>query len=742
MTFRQTSIDSLRSPTEYAAWRKRTARILSAAMIVVLSACGSEPPPPPPPVASDVTHAQPSTFAKPAPRPQSGLVVPEAQNESIKGFAHLAPSPAGAQAPANTIANGAAGDITLNFANADVREVVDSVLGRTLGLNYEIDPKVQSTVTLKTSQPLARAAVLQTLESVLAETGVAIVQNGDLYRVMPMSAAKANGAAPNVTGYGVDVIELKFASAVALKRILDPFVPTGGTLQVDTARNALVVSGSGTDRASFIRLVGTFDIDSMAGMSFAMFPIKQGDAVAMAHDLEVILHGQGQLGTDVRVVPIERVNSVLLIAAQPKAIDRASEWLLRLEQGPDEGSAQLYVYFVQNARATDLAKMLSQLFGSVSAGTGLSTAPGTTMAHTASSSNLALSGAPSQTGTGAPPAGSSPGPSGTSGSTPPQTDSDASAASGDDTQDAATPVSTQTKPAVHIVSDDKNNALVIRCRPADYRLIEAALKRLDIQSQQVLIEATVAEVTLNKNLSYGLQWYFQGGGSQVALSQGITSAITPAFPGFNWSFAGGNVQAILSALSSITTVNVVSSPQLMVLDHHTATLEVGDEVPIATQQATSVDTPGAPVVSSIQQEETGVILHVTPRVNNNGTTTLDIDQEVSQAVQTTTSNLNSPTISKRKITTEVAVADGQTIALGGMIQDQKTKGRSGLPGLSDLPYVGSLFGTTTDAQIRTELLILLTPRIIHDQAEAQDVTDELRERLGASNAQMPRHPSP
>jgi general secretion pathway protein D len=284
-------------------------------------------------------------------------------------------------------------------------------------------------------------------------------------------------------------------------------------------------------------------------------------------------------------------------------------------------------------------------------------------------------------------------------------------------------------PGPRIVADEKNNALVIFAQPRQYRMIEAAIKKLDVVPVQVMIEATIAEVTLTDQLRYGLQFFFQKGNNAFSLSQLASGAVNSVFPGFNYVFASGNSRVVLDALSSVTNVHVLSAPQLMVLDHQTATLQVGDQVPIAVQQARSTIDPNAPIVNSIELRNTGVILRVTPRVNSTGMSTLVVDQEVSDVARTTTSNIDSPTIQQRRISSVVAVGDGDTIALGGLIRENRTIGKDGLPVLSDIPILGNLFSANSDTTNRTELLILLTPRVIKNRADAQAVTEELRSRL-------------
>ncbi|QEX16445.1 hypothetical protein FRZ44_17380 [Hypericibacter terrae] len=284
---------------------------------------------------------------------------------------------------------------------------------------------------------------------------------------------------------------------------------------------------------------------------------------------------------------------------------------------------------------------------------------------------------------------------------------------------------------IRITADPTNNALLISATPSDYRKILSAIKQLDVVPLQVLIEATIAEVTLNDKLKYGLQWFFDSGSSSFTFSSLATGAVSAMFPGFSYVFTGGDNRVILNALSDITNVKVISSPQLMVLNNQSARLQVGDQVPIAVQSAVSTIDPNAPIVNSIEFRDTGVILDVVPRVNAGGLVVLDIAQEVSDVVETTSSTLNSPTIRQRRIASTVAVQSGQTIALGGLIRDSRTDSETGIPLLSDIPYLGNLFKTTSQTSDRTELLILLTPRVVRNSEDSREITEELRRRLHA-----------
>lgn len=279
-----------------------------------------------------------------------------------------------------------------------------------------------------------------------------------------------------------------------------------------------------------------------------------------------------------------------------------------------------------------------------------------------------------------------------------------------------------------VIADDNTNSLVIRASPPDLRRIQAALEQLDIVPLQVLIEATIAEVTLRDELRYGVEWFFRFGGQETMLDL-AAAGIAPEVPSFSAVFTSSDdVRLIIEALESVSDVNVVSSPQLMVLDNQTAQLQVGDEVPIVTRQSQGTEADDL-LVASIEQRQTGVILNVTPRVNASGLVRMEIEQEVSDVVPTTTSGINSPTISQRRVASTVAIQSGETVALGGLIRDTDRTEQDGVPGLGRVPVLGWLFGRTAEQDERTELLVLITPRVVRSQEQARAVTDELRRRL-------------
>ena len=643
------------------------------------------------------------------------------------------PSPAGNASLLRT----PQGEITLNFVDADLREVVKAILGDTLGANYVMDPSVQGVVTLQTSNPVTGPDLVPVLESILAVNNAALVQSDGMYRVVPSDqAVKGSGrlrsALPSASrspGAQVLVVPLQYASATEIEKILAPFAPPGGVLRVDPRRSLIVIGGSRADVASMQDIIETFDVDWLSGMSFGLFQIHSTNAKTMVDELEKVFGDQadGPLAGVVRFVPIERLNAVLVISPRSQYVDRAKKWVERLDVGEDE-TPRLYVYYCENSRAEDVASVLSQVFGGEAASTGRPTAE---LAPGLQATSL-------ETGAGGIEAG---GPSlGTSRQQPQPTPSPALAATaasvGGETGGGVSVGSGQ----VRIIADKVKNALVILAKPSDYRIVENALSKLDIVPLQVLIEATILEVTLNDTLRYGVEWFFKfGGSSKVALSESdagrvadlSAGVVDSIFPGFSYvvSPTQSSVKAVINALDEVSDVNVISSPQVFVLDNQTATLVVGDQVPIQTRTSQSVISADAPTVNSIEYRDTGVILDVTPRVNAGGLVSMEISQEVSNVSSETSGDIDSPTISQRKVETTVAVKGGETVALGGLIQDRREQGSSGLPWLSRLPAIGWLFGTKSDAARRTELLVLITPRVVGSTEQARAVTQELRSRL-------------
>ncbi len=610
---------------------------------------------------------------------------------------------------------------TLNLVGAPVSAAAKNVLGDILGVNYTIDPRVQGLVSLETSEPVDKATLVDMFETALAVSGASVVKRGSAYKIVPTNEALASTPAVSVPsaasgglGVAVEVIELANIGADEMRTILEPIARPGSIIRTDATRNNIVVSGTAQDLKAIRDAIAVFDVDGMRGRSVAMLPLKNSKPSSVATELEQVFANGKEGNSIIRFIPNERLNSILIISSRPAYLQRAASWVKKLDQDANTNDEQLFVYEIQNRPAKELASVLQAVMQQGKENSYNSTAaqanpvaPNLTPVSLESNSDL----------------------------TQPAEPVDASLAPQQAQYEA--PAATSSN-APSVVADVENNALLISTTAKEYKRIERILHQLDVLPTQVMLEAVIAEVKLNDELKFGLRWAVESGKFKFNLSDVASGFAGGSLPGAAWSFVSSDLQVTLNALSSLTDVKIVSSPNIMALNNQRATLQVGDQVPIVTQQATGVVTASAPVVNSIALKDTGIILSVLPRVNAAGRVLLDIDQEVSSVVKTTTSGIDSPTIQQRKLSTKVIVNDGESIALGGLIQERNSLDRGQVPIVGDVPFFGNLFKNKTDTISRTELIIFIRPRVIRDIHEARDVTDEFRNKLNFETALAPR----
>jgi general secretion pathway protein D len=531
--------------------------------------------------------------------------------------------------------------------------------------------------------------------------------------------------------------------------MLRPYVGDAARMSADPGRNIILISGTASARQNVIDLVRVFDTDYLAGQSYALFAAKSGDPTKLVTDLTAALQlmGDSPLAGAIRLVAIEQASAVMVITQQPAYLNRVAGLIAELDRVREDTGRQIHVYYLKNTDAANIQPVLQRAVNPPVGGAIGEIGPGelpptaTPARITTPQQSFSFAGMPAQ--------GANPGQM-----TPGALNVGQQQQAPGPPPEPATDVSQEANGAnargPQIIADRTNNALLVVATEAEYATIEAAIRKLDILPLQVLIEATVAEVTLNDTLQYGTQYYLLNGDTQATLSNAISGptpidptmpltneqlfpgTLAPNFPGFAFARTVGNQQFAIQALKKITDVEIISAPKLLVLDNQLATLQVGQLVPTITQSATSVITSGAPVVNNVQYQATGVILTVTPRINTGGLVTLDIQQEVSDVVPTTTSSIDSPTFQQRKIQTKVVVQDGETVSLAGLISDKRSRENSGIPILQEIPVLGPLFSTRTNGATRTELLILLTPRVVNDSRDARALTDELRRKLEPS----------
>lgn len=772
-----------RQPTS-ARWRKRLRsglpRTVALAMLVVLAGCASLPP------QSDDASLQREAMAGthapvPAPLPlnndqtttASGAVLPQVSRGSgqfvhATGLATPRPSAAGA--------NG----VTFNFENQPVQAVVKAILGDLLKKNYTIVPGVQGNISFSTAEPVDASQALPILETLLSWTNNALVERNGSYVVLPSKDAVGGnlvpslGAAAPAGGLQARLFPLHYIAASEMQKLIKPFARPDAVLLVDAARNVIVMSGTPDELANYQRTVSTFDVDWLRGMSVGVFSLQHADVEQLMPKLDEMFGSKGDtpLAGMLRFIPIKRTNALVVISTQPNYVDEVGNWIARIDQGGGN-QPQLYVYDVRNVKASDLAKYLAQIYANGSGGDsgsgGGEVAPGLSsgtlgsadnargsasgMGSTAGSfgsSNTAgassgLGGLNGNTGSSAGLGSFGGGNGGLSGGLGNGTAGGGAMSAGNSFGNAGAndrQYSSQDG-SVRIGSVDANNQLLVRVRPSQWGEIEAAIKRLDVVPLQVQIETRILEVNLTGQFQFGVQWYLQGlTGSKSTTDSNGNVTITPGQPyrhrqvalggGGNayggeplfYSFLNSQMQVAVRAMEDSGNTKTLSAPSLVVMNNQPASIMVGNNVPVNTNNIISGlgSSGGAATVGSVNYLTTGVILKVVPRVNPGGLVYLDVSQEVSNP--TTQDKNGNYTIADRQMQTQVAVQSGQTVLLGGLIQQNESNDDNGVPGLNRVPILGRLFGTTNRTRNRTELIVLITPRVIRNSEEARQITDD------------------
>jgi general secretion pathway protein D len=674
------------------------------------------------------------------------------------GAATVAQPPAQADAGA-TQGNGEGYD--LNFENAPVSTLAKVILGDILGVGYTIDPRVQGTVSLASGRPVPKSDILFVLENALRLSNVALVRDPSGYRLMPAGEAIGTGSVDKLAsaqpGYGITVIPLRYVSAQTIIKLVDGFAVKPGLMRADAARNVLILQGSGSERKNALDIAASFDVDWMRGQSVGVFPIHNSTPDPIIVELEKIMDS-GEAGLSqgmIKFQPVARMNAILVVSRKPEHLKMAGQWIERLDQSSTAGT-NLRVYRLRYGDARRVTALLNDIFvgrsgsgldtagSQIAPGGGLSTSTSTSASPGGPLAALSFPSSPSGGG-----ASASAGPGGASATAAPTTPLTRTATASQDTQgggglfgniagagDQRGPQGPGVMPGVRITADMTNNSVLVYATQEGHRIVQQTLRQIDRPQLQVAIDATIAEVTLNDALSYGVQFYLNG--SQLGLKGTDNgsllntlggAAIAQQLPGFNFLIGRGAApNIILDALHTITNVKVLSNPSLVVLDNQPAVLQVGDQVPISTGTST-VLTANNTVVSTIDYRNTGIILKVVPRISSGGNVVLDIEQEISNVVPGTQTQQNTPTISQRRVKSSIAVQNGQTVLLAGLISETDNLTRPGVPLLDELPAVGDFFSHKTKTVARTELIIFIRPQIIRDAVDANVVAEELRTKL-------------
>ena len=640
--------------------------------------------------------------------------------------------------PAASKAQAEQGDIVFNFTDQPIEAVINSVMGDLLHENYSISQGVKGSVSFSTSKPVTKQQALSILETLLSWTDNAMIRQGDRYVILPADKAVAGKLVPETTaaqpasGLAARLYPLRYIGASEMQKLLKPFVRENAFLLVDPARNVISLAGTPDELANYQDTIDTFDVDWLKGMSIGVYGLQRASVAELMPQLQKLFGPDSgmPLSDMVRFMPNERTNSIVAISAQPEYLQEVGDWIRTIDEGGGN-EPQLFVYDVRNMKAADLARYLRQIYGSgqiaddkaAKVAPGLKTTSLTSLNGTAGQSSQGLGGMGTQ-------------------------ENNSEDTSGDEYDDAEQTDTSSVEPgdasaksleeSVRITAQKSSNQLLVRTRPAQWKEVESAIKRLDNPPLQVQIETRILEVKLTGDLDLGVQWYLgrlAGNSSSTTVanesgSQGALGAggVALGSSSMFYSFVSNNLQVALRALETRGLTQVLSAPSLVVLNNQQAQIQVGDNIPIS--QTTVNTSTSDTTLSSVEYVQTGVILDVVPRINPGGLVYMDIQQQVSDAddsaVTTTQPN---PRISSRAVSTQVAVQSGQTVLLGGLIKQDNGQSDTRVPGLSSIPGLGWLFGSTSKSRDRTELIVLITPKVVNNPEQSRQVTADYRQQM-------------
>lgn len=597
--------------------------------------------------------------------------------------------------------------VALRFDNADIFEVVQTILGDILKLNFVMDPGASGKVTINTSGTVSHADIYSILERILQMNGLSIVREGGLYKIIRDANAPRDSLAFEAAGNGspvIHVIPLKFVQASGLINVLRNFVGPQAAIFNDPTNRYVIVADRVANVQKMVELVKTLDVDYLREVKIDFLRLERSDAVELAREMETLFKQSGMFnwpgteGNKVFFMPITRMNAILVAAANDDVLAAARKWLKLLDDEAQDASSHIHIHSVQNSNATHLADVLRQLYG------GAPAAPQAekvvVRGNTPAASGMGLAG------------------------------------------------------TVQIIPDAATNTLIIKANPQDYLLIKKVIERIDAVPRQVLIQVMVAEVTLNDETKFGVEWWLKNaktklGGdlypAQIKLDSGLTATTTNtitgdlakgANSGLNYLLfnGAGDVIGLVNALATTTDVNILSAPHVLASDGKEAKIEVGSDEPVVTQTVstptTTATTTSLSTSNSVQYRPTGILLSVKPHVNESGLVTLHLTQEVSNRGNSVmVGGQEYPSFSKRKVDTEVTLQEGRSLLVAGLIQETANNSKTGIPLMKDIPVLGYLFGATGKSKEKTELIVTLTPYLVRSREEGEQITNSFKDSL-------------
>ena len=623
----------------------------------------------------------------------------------------------------------------LNFDNADIYEVV-RIMSEMMGINYVIDPRVKGTVNIRTTGQISTQDIFPIFQTILKMNGATAVRKGTVYEIVPFGDAKKlfipptaerDAARSQDERYTIQILSLKYIPAMEMSKIIKPFLSDGADIVEHPFQNLLIVGDLSSNIRKSLDIIELFDVDIFSDLRVRIYPILNADVTEVAKEMERIFSSlevslKSARGVGITFTPITRINSLLTVSSIPGIFDKVERWVKELDRIPGEGTqASVFVYYVQNGKAKDLAEVLKQVYvpvkGAKPEGRERAITPTSTPATPTTPGPRGVRPSPAATPSTGP--GS---PREESGGVP--------------------------EGEINIVVDETTNSLIIRAFHRDYKAILETIRKLDIYPKQVLIEVLLADVVLGDNMKYGLEWstfsdsFTKGGRAySYTLGAGGIAPQTDIVSGLRYAIT--SVDRLAAAISASATENrlrVVSSPHILVSNNKEGRIQVGRSEPILTNTYTTTGTSSPGVVEgTIEYKDIGIILTVTPRISDGKLVTLDLSVEQSTVEKTVLGNLSDvPAFPKKTAKTTLSIMEKQTIVIGGLIEDRKENTKTGIPYLSKIPIVGALFGYHTNVINKVETVLFLTPHVVGDMEDSKRVTEEFREKIHSIQKELER----
>ncbi|MFH1155017.1 MAG: type II secretion system secretin GspD [Pseudomonadota bacterium] len=612
--------------------------------------------------------------------------------------------------------------LTFNFDDADLYEVV-RIIGEVLGLNYIVDQAVTGKVTIHTSGNLTKKELIPIFHQILEINGLAAVQEGNLVKIVNAKDVPRMPATP-LEGGGrvIQIVPLNYVDGAEVTKLLTPFMSTAGVVVSDKASNTLIIVEREANISKLLKLIDLFDVDIFENVKHRFYRLENVEAAEASKLLTEILTAQGDKDA-YTMVPITRLNTLMVVCKKNRDFNRIDALMTRIDEFSTQADPQLYVYSVRNGQAEELSSLLNSVFqtGSTKKDSKIESMPTASKDakdnKTESSTKKDLFPVAAEL------------------KKPVQTKSSGSASEGTGTL----------KGEVRITPDTIRNALIIQALPSDYRLVSQILERVDILPRQVLIEVIIAEITLSDTNKLGVEWSFNNYDSASTSGKGNLSG-TLGSAGLLFKYGVGNkLDADITALAENSNVNIISSPRVMASDNTAARINISSKIPVASTSYdyNSTSTTNGVFQTDIQYKDTGIILSVTPHINDRGLVSMEISQEVSDTGATyEVDNKQYLSFSERKVETSLTVKDNQTIVIGGLMREKEDASKNGLPFLSRIPGIGFLFGKQNNTKEKTELILLITPRVVKDLDDIDYVSQEFKEKVGTTMSSFKTRISP